>query len=288
MRAIGIYIIAILLTGSIWSCSEDDITGDSIFDTSEIERNEFEKWLLKNYTWPYNIDFKYRFENIESDMDYTLVPADIDKSIKLAKLVKYCWLEAYDEVAGIDFTRAYVPKIIHLVGSAAYNDDNTMVLGTAEGGLKITLYYVNSMMVDANFLNRYYFKTMHHEFAHILHQTKNYSTEFEQISVGKYIGDDWSYNSNTEARQAGFVSPYAQSEPNEDFVEIISIYVTNSPAYWDALLVDAGVEGAAIINEKFEIVRAYLEESWEIDINELRSVVQRRCGDLDKLDLESL
>ncbi len=288
MRTIGIYIIAILLTGSIWSCREDDITGDSIFDTSEIERNEFEKWLLKNYTWPYNIDFKYRLENIESDMDYTLVPADIDKSVQLAKLVKYCWLEAYDQVAGIDFTRAYVPKIIHLVGSAAYNDDNTMVLGTAEGGLKITLYYVNSMMVDANFLNRYYFKTMHHEFAHILHQTKNYSTEFEQISVGKYIGDDWSYNSNTEARQAGFVSPYAQSEPNEDFVEIISIYVTNSPEYWDALLVDAGVEGAAIINEKFEIVRAYLEESWEIDINELRSVVQRRCGDLDKLDLESL
>lgn len=288
MRTIGIYIIAILLTGFIWSCSEDDVNVDSIFDTSEIERNEFEEWLLKNYTWPYNIDFKYRLEDIESDMDHTLAPADVDKSVKLAKLVKYCWLEAYDEVAGIDFTRTYVPKIIHLVGSAAYNDDYTMVLGTAEGGLKITLYYVNSMAVNADFLNVYYFKTMHHEFAHILHQTKNYSTEFEQISVGKYIGDDWSYSSDTEARLAGFVSPYAQSEPNEDFVEIISIYVTNTPEYWDALLADAGEEGAAIINEKFEIVRAYLEESWEIDINQLRNVVQRRCGDLDKLDLENL
>jgi hypothetical protein len=35
-------------------------------------------------------------------------------------------------------------------------------------------------------MNEYYFKTMHHEFVHILHQTKNYPKDFEQISAGNY------------------------------------------------------------------------------------------------------
>jgi len=288
MKKSGIYILAFAMAGLFWSCSEDGLNSDSIFDTSAVARNEFDQWLLENYSYTYNIDFKYRMEDIESDYDYALAPADLDKSIQLAKLVKYCWLEAYDEVAGIDFTRAYVPKTIHLIGSAAYNSNGTMVLGTAEGGMKVTLYYVNSMVVSASFLNTYYFKTMHHEFAHILHQTKSYSTEFEQISVGNYIGNDWQYMSTTEARQLGFVTPYSMYEPNEDFVEIIAVYITNDADYWAGVLEDAGDEGAAIIEQKFEIVRSYLEDSWEIDIDELRDVVQRRCGNLDLLDLDSL
>jgi substrate import-associated zinc metallohydrolase lipoprotein len=94
--------------------------------------------------------------------------------------------------------------------------------------------------------------------------------------------------STTEARQLGFVTPYSMYEPNEDFVEIIAVYITNDADYWAGVLEDAGDEGAAIIERKFEIVRSYLEDSWEIDIDELRDVVQRRCGNLDLLDLDSL
>jgi substrate import-associated zinc metallohydrolase lipoprotein len=288
MKKLILYTAILALVTFSWSCNEDDLNGDSIFDTSEVERTNFEKWLLQNYTYPYNIDFKYRLEDIESDMDYTLVPADVSKSIKLAKLVKYCWLEAYDEVAGINFTRTFVPKTIHLIGSPAYNTNGTIVLGTAEGGLKVTLYLVNFLQVDREFLNYYYFKTMHHEFAHILHQTKSYDPDFETISEGNYIGNDWIYSSDTEARQAGFVTPYAQSEPNEDFVENIAVYVTNSEEFWNGLLEEAGEEGAAIIVQKFEMVRAYLEETWGINIDQLRDVVQRRSGELDKLDLDNL
>ena len=45
--------------------------------------------------------------------------------------------------------------------------------------MKITLYNVNDInpdKIDINLLNEYYFQTMHHEFAHILHQTKNYES----------------------------------------------------------------------------------------------------------------
>ena len=198
------------------SCSEDDLDPKSIFeDQPTSEQNDFDKWILANYTMPYNIALKYHMEDIESNHDYTLAPADYDKSVKLAHIVKYAWLETYDEVAGIDFTRQYVPKVLHLVGSAAYEDNGTMVLGTAEGGLKVTLYLVNNLKIDADFLNEYYFKTMHHEFAHILHQTKSYDPDYDRISEGLYVSGDWYLESDEDALASGFISPYAMSEPRE-------------------------------------------------------------------------
>lgn len=35
---------------------------------------------------PYNIDLKYKFDDVESDMKYNVTPADYDKSVALAKL----------------------------------------------------------------------------------------------------------------------------------------------------------------------------------------------------------
>ena len=172
-------------------------------------------------------------------MSYWLVPAEYDKSIQMAKLVKHLCLEPYDEITGSkEFIKANYPKMIHLVGSAAYNNNNTFVLGTAEGGLKITLYMINSLTLDPEDLNYYYFKTMHHEFAHILHQTKPYSSDFNMISGTDYVTDAWSsyWESEKECLENGFISEYASKETNEDFVEVFAIYVTNTEAEWNALL----------------------------------------------------
>jgi hypothetical protein len=280
-------------TLSFTACQSDDkLDPTSIFDTNPPKRDALEQWLQENYTYPYNIDFKYKMEDIESDMKYTLVPADSAKAAKLAILIKYLWLESYDEVAGITFTKTYVPRIIHLIGSAAYNSNGTIVLGTAEGGLKITLYIVNSLtqssISNPQTLNTYYFKTMHHEFGHILNQKKPYDAGFKLISEASYIGDDWYLSSDEEANQKGFVTPYAQSEPNEDFVENIAVYVTSTKAQWQAILDAAGTDGAATILRKFAIVKAYMKDSWDIDLDQLHDVVQRRQSEIKYLDLETL
>ena len=280
------------------SCSEDDLDPKSIFeDQPTSEQNDFDKWILANYTMPYNIALKYHMEDIESNHDYTLAPADYDKSVKLAHIVKYAWLETYDEVAGIDFTRQYVPKVLHLVGSAAYEDNGTMVLGTAEGGLKVTLYLVNNLKIDADFLNEYYFKTMHHEFAHILHQKRNFDPSFNRISEGKYVGADWYYYMTAQGAMPrtddvawpdGFVTAYAMSQSNEDFVENIAMYVTHTQAYWDNMMTAAGESGAAIINKKFTIVYNYMRDTWGIDLNELRKIVLRRQQEITEIDLSTI
>ena len=105
-----------------------------------------------------------------------------------------------------------------------------------------------------------------------------------------YVGDScWdTYKTDASALQVGLISRYAGSEDTEDFVELISIYVTRPQEAWDKLLTTAGADGAAIINQKFEIVRNYLQNSWNINIDELRESVLRRADEVPDMDLESL
>lgn len=288
-----IFIVAVIAGGILTSCSEDSLSDTSIFDTESPERNELDNWLQTEYVNPYNIDFKYRFEDKESDHQYNLLPADYDKSIALAKLVKFLWLESYEELMNDEgmFIKTYCPKIITLIGSKAYNpDSHSVVLGTAEGGLKVVLYNVNELDTDnpdVEVLNEWYFKTMHHEFAHILHQTKDYPVEYNEITMGKYTGPSWINLSEKEALELGFISNYASTESQEDFVEIIANYVTHDAQWWKERMDMAG-EGKEPLQQKLEIVKEYLTTSWDISLDELRTIVQRRSAEVSSLDLSGL
>lgn len=287
-----LYILGLVLCMGLVSCSDDnEPSSESIFTGATVQRDALDTWLLMNYAYPYNIDFKYKMEDIESDMKYTLVPADSAKAAKLAIIVKYLWLDAYAEVVGQDFIKANVPRQIHLIGSPAYNSEGTMVLGTAEGGLKITLYMVNElteeMLHDYETLNEYYFHTIHHEFTHILNQRKPYDTSWDLISEGDFMSGDWYQYTDQYAWQHGFVTPYAMSEPLEDFAEMMSVYVTITPEQWQEKIDGAG-DKAATIEKKLDMVKTYMKDSWNLDLDELRSVVLRRAGELKTLDLEHL
>lgn len=288
--------IVVLFAGFFSACSEDDLSNESVITEAQRKENDFDRWIKENYVIPYNIDFKYRMEDIESDRNYNLIPADYTKSVQLAKLVEFLCLNVYDEVTGgKQFIRDYFPKMIHLVGSPAYKNNGTMVLGTAEGGLKITLYNVNNINVlNVSDLNYYYFKTIHHEFAHILHQTRPYPTAFKEISGSEYVKDSWSSawgNQNVAdaaALKAGFITPYASSGVDEDFVELIAVYVTNTEAYWQSRIKTAGTTGAPIINSKFEIVYNYMLDTWNIDLDVLRNTVIEHQNRIGELDLDEL
>ena len=273
------------------SCSKDELSGDTIFPEGSPRRDKFDNWLLENYTYPYNVTFNYKFQDIESDMKYQLVPADSAKAAKLAIIVKYLWFDAYVETVGQDFLKNNVPRIIQVIGSPAYNSEGTIVLGTAEGGLKVTLYMANELtddlLHDYATLNDYYFHTLHHEFTHILNQKKAYDTSFDLITESGYISGDWYMISDTEANKRGFVTAYAMSQGLEDFAEMLSVYVTDSPEEWNSMIAGAG-DGARYINAKLAIVRDYMQSSWNLDIDELRSAVQHRAKELSSLNLNEL
>lgn len=284
--------LAFVASFALMSCSDDDPSSESIFPTTSPKRDAFDKWLLENYTFPYNVEMKYKMEDIESDMKYHLVPADSAKTAKLSIIMKYLWFDAYNEVVGPDFIKENMPRTIHFIGSPAYNSEGTMVLGTAEGGLKITLYMVNSLddetLKDYDTMNKYYFHTLHHEFTHILNQKIPYDQSYKLITESGYVSGDWYLIPDKTAHQAGFITPYAMVEPLEDFAEMLSGYVTMSQSEWNAILADAGTTGAASISAKLDIVRNYMQDSWNVDIDQLRAAVLRRASTLSAVDLEHL
>jgi substrate import-associated zinc metallohydrolase lipoprotein len=270
-----------------------DAFTDSIFvDEPDQNIEAFDKWLNDNYLKEYNLDFRYKMQDVGSDTDYNLVPTDLEKSKQMAILVKHLWFEAYNEVVDAEFLKQYGPRIIHLIGSAAYNPRlHTMVLGTAEGGIKVTLYSCNKMDPNTtDTLNEYYFKTMHHEFAHILHQKKTFPKEFETLSAGYYDPSYWQERTDTEAASLGFASPYGSSQPREDFVEIIANYIVKPDEWWEDWLEKASkpginkdkdtipdlLDGKAIIETKINICRKWLKESWNIDMDSLHRNVMKR------------
>ncbi len=305
MKAKYISLMLMLTAATAFTgCSEDDLDPVSVFDTTAPERNEFDLWLLKNYSEEYNISFNYLYNDKETDHTYNVIPADFDKSKAIAKLVKHMWLEVYAEAVSPTFIKTYTPRVIQLIGSYEWNQSGSRVLGTAEGGLKVMLYGINNLDIDNPYintedfyrshdaepldLNYFFFHTMHHEFCHILTQKKNYSTDFRVISVGKYHSTDWINVKDKDAGKEGFVSGYASGEYNEDFAETYATYVTLSPAGWQKVIDNAGPEGAAIINKKLDLVKEYFRDSWGIELDDLRDIVLRRSGEVASLDLHNL
>lgn len=225
------------------ACSSEEL-GPTIFPDVSDEPDpasytyKFDKWINANFRDIYNVDFKYLMEDVEADMQYNLVPATYENARDLALLTKYLWYDSYKELTGEDFIKSYGPRILHLVGSPAYNPNSgTETLGLAEGGLKVTLFKVNEMdLSDINMLNEYYFRTMHHEFGHILHQTKSYPTDFNLLSTGRYDDSSWQSKQPGYVASLGFVTPYASSQAREDFAETIANYLTRSQDQMDLIL----------------------------------------------------
>lgn len=277
---------------SLSSCSENALDDTTVVKDSTRPKTAFDQWLHRHYVETYNISLKYRLEDMETDFTYTLAPADLQNSVRLAHIVLHTWLQAYDEVAGIDFTRQLAPKVFQFVGSPAFETDNRFMMGQAEGGMKITLFDVNELKLTRSFLNNSYFQSIHHEFTHILTQTKDYDTDFQKISEGRYEPASWYASGKTEsyALERGFISTYAMKEYNEDFAETLAFYLVYTPEEWQQKMTTAGTDGSAIIAQKLQMIRSYMQTTWNIDIDALRTVIQRRMDEIvdGTIDLDNL
>lgn len=296
MKTNKIYsIIAVCFLLLATNCAEDQVDpNQNVIFVENQPQSTFDKYLSQIYTKPYNIRFIYKWDDNESDMNYDLVPANYENSVKMANLVKYLCLDSYQAVAPKNFLKKYFPKNIMLVGSPAYRNNGTIVLGTAEGGVKITLYNINNLDTkDVEGLYRLYFRTIFHEFSHILHQTKYYSKDFQKICEKDYVGEVWNEAWGTDKEkglslESGFISDYSSKDPNEDFVELIAHYVTYTPERWQKTLEAAGDEGRSRLEQKIDIVKKYLSKVWSIDIDALRAEVLSRANNLDNVDLMNI
>ena len=286
MKKVHYIFLVCLVALGMASCKDNQFT-DTIFvdpvEKTDVSTREFDLWLLEHFTKPYNVSLIYRLDDSSTDPNYNIVPVSIGKADTVAHVALYLWYDVYDQVVGKEFLPTYGPKMLQLIGSAMINAaQRTEKLGYAEGGNKITLLKINEMKThDMNQMNEYIFKTMHHEFSHILHQQKNYPKEFEQINPEDYDPNRWQDRTDAEALQLGFITPYASSQAREDFVETIANYIVKSDAEWSNSIKIAGEVGAPIINQKLDMCRTWLAEKWNVDLDALHKEVQTRQENLD-------
>ena len=252
---------------SMTSCTNDDDFTASIFDTTvgavdtTASTAPFDKWLYENFVLPYNTEIQYKFNLPASDLSFQLTPADYKKSQLLSHFIKYLFYDVYNKYAGEDFMKKYGPRIFHYIGSAAYAPTTgTETLGYASAGVKITLINVNNMKywtpetpytdADMDQLNKDQFHVMHHEFSHILHQTKTYPVAFGQITPGSYEARGWQERDSILTHQLGYLTHYASSAIYEDFVETLSCTITDTDYRWMTTIIEACLNGGVKNGDK--------------------------------------
>jgi substrate import-associated zinc metallohydrolase lipoprotein len=133
------------------------------------------------------------------------------------------------------------------------------------------------------------FHVIEHEFGHILHQTVMYPQEFKLICTGYYTGN-WNNISDYAARQDGFVTAYAMSAYDEDFVEMISMMLVEGKAGFDKIVnsIPPGVsingmaraDAQARLRKKETMVVDYFKTVWKIDFYSLQTRVRTAVNKL--------
>jgi substrate import-associated zinc metallohydrolase lipoprotein len=185
------------------------------------------------------------------------------------------WIKPYETAKGLEFVQKYAPKNYMLVGSPKYNTNGTITLGEAEGGNKVTLYRINwfdpadqSTFQD---LVRRILKTTHHEFTHTLNQLVRFPDSFLYITTPE---STWTnIDEGAEARNLGYITPYASDAPSEDFAEMVSMILVYGRDWFNNYVEQAdnttklpGKEITAYqaLKLKETIMIEYLKSAWDI------------------------
>lgn len=274
-RKYAALVLLVLCWGLLPACGEKDedlnvdlvgLGGDSWTPTP------LDNWLTEQYVNPYNIEVKYRFDRYEVALNRTLVPPREDKVKLVMEVIKKTWIEPYEQQAGETFIKKLSPKQFVLVGSPQYNTNGTITLGTAEGGRKVVLYRINDFDKANKAQVKEMLHTIHHEFGHILHQNILYPQEFKRITT-TYTAN-WNDFDLADARSRGYITEYARNNPDDDFVEMVSLMLIEGRENFDALVESAPESGRAALRQKEQLVVRYFKEAWQIDIYELQTRAQ--------------
>lgn len=267
MKKIFYILISALLLG-MTSCSKEDLGESAIAIPDDAPKTEIDIYIHDNFTVPYNVGVLYKWVDGETEIGKNLVPPSEDKIIPFLKVIKKAWIEPYVDAAGQPFLQKLMPKQIQLFGSASYNNDGTIVQGTAEGGRKLVLYEINSFNPQNRVKFKRFIHVMHHEFGHIMHQTVLYPDSWKTLTP-QYTST-WANFSEQEALNQGFITPYSMNVADDDFVEMIATYLTNSKAEFDAIIARAAPKGQEMLRTKEQIVINYMWENWHVDMPSFR------------------
>lgn len=246
-----------------------------------LTKQPIDNWIATNFTIPYNIEVKYRWDANELPFK-TLVPPLVSKVQPVMEGVKAIWIDPYEAEAGSDFIKKFCPKEYVLVGSANWNSDGTITLGTAEGGKKVVLYQINDFDKKNVAGVKQMLHTIHHEFGHIMQQNLATPLAYKRITPGTYTSN-WYNVSDAEALSLGYITPYSMLTTDEDFVEVLSTMLVEGKTAYDAKVNSIPTAaGKAALRLKGQIVIDYLKATYNIDFTKLQTRTQTAIANFTK------
>ncbi len=286
MKKISKIIYIVLITVFFSACeTEDKLDPVNIFEGVE-STDELDAYLKNEFRDPYGSVVIYRFIERYIDPTKSAVPPKKEVVKPVAELIKQAWIKPYNIASdqGEEFLKKYFPAELVLVGSPLYNGDGTITLGVADAGVRVTLTQVNDYAPGNTEWILRSFRTLHHEFAHIVDQNFNFDDEaFYEISGSDYTSPGtWTNETLGTAIEKGMVTPYGTSAVGEDFAELISYIITTDSVEFDAIYLaeeDCTTGGQACldrnkgrlrIKQKYDIVIKYMKEDVGVDLIVLR------------------
>ena len=232
---------------------------------------------------------RYRFVDRYIGPTQRVAPPRLEVVQPMLDFIQKFWVDPFLEVQnGEAYFRAYVPSEVVLLGGFIYNDDGTVVLGTADAGAQITFTYVNAIDPADKEWEALQLQTVYHEFAHIVHQRNKLPADFEKISPAGYTSPGfWVSLSDEDALIRGFVSPYGTSSPNEDFAETVAFFLYN-PNFESEFMTDepncltpeceARNAGRELVREKLTAIREHYVKVVGVDLQAVRNAIQAKLN----------
>jgi substrate import-associated zinc metallohydrolase lipoprotein len=268
-------------------CNQEEALNVPVNQGPDVIRNDLDQYIEDNFTEEYGMAIRYRFVDRYVGPTQRVTPPRLEVVRPMLDFIDEFWIDPYISVDnGEVFFRKHVPAEIVFLGGLIYNDDGTVILGTADAGAQITFTDVNSVdFDDMDWLLRQ-LQTVYHEFAHVVHQRYKLPNAFETITPQGYTSAGaWFTLTDEEALQRGFVSPYATSSPNEDFAEVVAYFLFDANFYenyidaeTDCLTQDCESrnEGRVYINEKLNSILAHYEKVTGVKLEDVREQVQSK------------
>lgn len=324
MKKISI-ILGIVCLGLFSACdSEDDVS--YIPEVVEESTDPISIYFKENFLDIYGTAVRWKWQDKYVADDKRVTPPLRDVCIPMGDFLKKFWLEPFTMTKpGEKFMKEHFPPEIVLVGSKMYNTDgSTVTLGYAEAGVRITFTQVNEYdLTNTNWLLMQ-LRTAEHEYGHIIHQKHNLPDGFKEVTPENYKSNNWMNLAgdvqasgpkiSREAISLGMVSNYGTNNENEDFCEILSIYITSTEAVFNKRYIthepeapyakldadgkpvlDAGGKpvmldpnddaaeinkGRDIIAVKLKMIKDYYVDKFDIDLDQIRDEIMKRISEI--------
>ena len=253
----------------------------------EIELTELDQFIDENYTQEYGMAIRYRFIDNYLSPGQVTTPPRVELVRPMLGFIDEFWIGPYEDVPGGDeFFRRHVPAEVVFMGGVIINVDGTVSLGFADSGANITFTNVNAFDPDDEDWVILQLRVVFHEFAHTVHQLYKLPNAFEDIAAAGYSGPtSWFVLSDDEALTRGFVSPYATSDPNEDFAETVAFWLFDPEFDQNFITIDPDCttdaclranEGKILIDQKLSTIIDHYDRVTGVSLEALRQAVQSR------------